>query len=125
VRRPSTKEVAIVSGNPETIDGLENYLATVGFVVRTSHELVRWKELTSKKTEALVLFPDDYDAKKVASAVTDFATHRPAMAAILVTARPQLYRSVKTEHEIVLVPRPAWSWTILDAIRAHAQAWGR
>jgi hypothetical protein len=70
---------------------------------------------------AVVIFPDDFGPSAVADALTNLGAKRPHTLLVLVTCAPK--RFVKVTPPLgattLVVPRPVWGWTILDAIREH------
>jgi len=115
---PEGVEVAIVSPNPETLDGLQSYLEAAGVVARCTRDL-EGTRAAPQGTRAFVLFPDDYRWESVVSVVADLTAKRPAALPLLVTAQPKKFEKLAGGGKVVVVPRPVWGWTILDAIRAH------
>jgi hypothetical protein len=117
--------VRVVADNPETVDGLHSYLSEAGIAsngTRALHDANR----VSSATTVVVLFPDDFRAADVVATVMSLRSARPKLLILLVTSTPQRFRSVldpdgRSLPPIVL-PKPAFGWTILDAIRAHAQS---
>jgi hypothetical protein len=118
-RRPL--HVAIVSKNSETLEGLESYLRGAGVVTSSTRLIARAAELGAGAS-AVVLFPDDYTWDAAISALTKCRTKTPRAPLVLVTRTPQRFEALTAPDDAaltVVVPKPAWSWTILDAIRAH------
>jgi len=75
-----------------------------------------------RETTALVLFPDEYPNAGVEKFVLSLRRARPKLFILLVTSAPQnLGASVAPDGRTtppVVLPKPAFGWTILDAIRA-------
>jgi hypothetical protein len=111
--------VTIVSTNPETLDALQNYLRGTGVAARCTRDLGACLRSAPATTVALVLFPDDFRWEKVVSALADLAAERPKVVPVLVTAQPQRFEDLTLPGRALILPRPAWGWTILDAIRAY------
>jgi hypothetical protein len=119
-RAGAPRQVAIFSGNPETLDGLQSYLRGAGVAARGTRRLDECSDLTAAPTVAVVLFPDDFPYESVLATVADIAARRPGILQVLVTGHPKTFeRLVDGRENVVIVPRPVWGWTILDAIRAH------
>ena len=112
-------EVTIISGNPETLDGLQGYLQGAGFAVRSTRDVGLSATMTSGRTLAIIMFPDDFPLDVVVAALAKLAKVRAPALPILVTAHPQCFAALENE-EVLIVPRPVWGWTILDALRAHS-----
>lgn len=119
--RAGAHEVTIVSANAETLDGLQAYLSGAGFVARCARDLAACKKTASPRTLAIVVFPDDFRWEEVADALADLAAQHPRALPVLVTAHPQRCEALRSTEELLIVPRPVWGWTILDAIRAHIE----
>jgi hypothetical protein len=114
-----TAEVAIISMNPETLDGLHSYLSAAGVHARCMTDLDECVKLAVASTQAFILFPDDYAWERVVAGVADLTERRPAALPLLVTAHPKRFAKLIDVEKVLVVPRPVWGWTILDAIRAH------
>jgi DNA-binding response OmpR family regulator len=115
-------QVTIVSANPETLDGLQTYLRRAGVDARGATQL-RIDLKTGSHRRAVVVFPDDFPGEHVIREVARLRRQRPAILLVLVTCEPQRF-----EHELgasdgspapVIVPKPAWGWIILDALRGR------
>ncbi len=117
-------EVAIVSANPETLDGLQSYLSSAGVMARCTRDVAACAQTAHGATLAFVLFPDDFHWESVATAIADLRELRPRALRVLVTSQPRRFQELVTPENDVVVARPAWGWTILDAIRAHVDLRG-
>lgn len=119
-RAKGPQQVAIVSTNPETLDGLQSYLHGAGVTARGTRRLEDCAALTATSTVAVVLFPDDFPCESVMAAVADIGARGPSILRVLVTGHPKAFEPlVEGRENVLIVPRPVWGWTILDAIRAH------
>lgn len=123
--RPSagSLHVAVVADNPETIDALHAYFSQAGIAsngTRTLNDADRMVPATT----ALVLFPDDFDPGDIVTFITSLRSARPKLLVLLVTGTPQSFRSAlgPDGHSLppMVLPKPAFGWNILDALRAHA-----
>ncbi|HEY2369837.1 MAG TPA: hypothetical protein VGH87_25735 [Polyangiaceae bacterium] len=103
--------VLVVSNNPETLDGLARYLRGAGIAVRGTRALDEAARLGSRSRTAVVVFPDDYPPPKVRATLAHLK--EKDVLTVLVTSD---LRAFSTTNTLVL-PKPAWGWTILDAIR--------
>ncbi len=120
-RSTTPQQVAIVSANAETLDGLQSYLQEAGIAARGTRQLEDCAALTAPATLAVVLFPDDFVRESVMAAVFDIGARGPSILRLLVTGHPKAFEQlVEGRRNVLVVPRPVWGWTILDAIRAHA-----
>ena len=113
----TSRRVTIVSANPETLDGLQAYLRGAGVAARCARELTACAG-SSRETHAFILFPDDFRWEQVVATLAELAEQRPHALPVLVTAHPQRFGD-RVAGSVLIVPRPAWGWSILDAIRAH------
>jgi hypothetical protein len=118
----TSRHVAIFSANPETLDGLEAYLRSAGVHAKGRRRLEECSQLTSASTLAIVLFPDDFPWQKVLDAVAALAASCESTLRVLVTGEPTRYERLVEGRNVMVVPRPVWGWTILDAIRSHSES---
>jgi len=125
VRRPSTKPsyVTVVADNPQTIDVLYSYFTRAGVASNGTRELDAAAMVPPAAT-ALVLFPDDFERADVQATILALRRARPKLLIVVVTGAPQhlgaaLEPDGRSSLPLVL-PRPAFGWTILDAIRGRA-----
>jgi hypothetical protein len=73
----------------------------------------------------VVIFPDDYEPAEVVKGVAQWRMSRPALQIVFVTSTPQRFKSAlepdgRSKLPVVLA-KPAFGWTILDAIRGYAR----
>jgi hypothetical protein len=115
------KSVTVVSMNSETLDGLQTYLRGAGVVARCTRSLAGCTKLASEGVRAIVLFPDDYRWEKVVATLADLGALRPPARPVIVTAFPQRFEKLTMAEDVIIMPRPVWGWTILDAIRAQIE----
>jgi len=119
-RTPTPQQVAIVSANPETLDGLQSYLQSAGVAARGTRRLEDCAELKAPATAAVILFPDDFPQESVMAIIADIGARGPNILRVLVTSHPKAFEALaEGRRNVLVVPRPVWGWTILDAIRAH------
>ena len=114
--------VTIVSNNAETLDGLETYLQRAGLTTNGTRRLDNACEMTPPACTVLLLFPDDFRSAAVVTALTKLASQRPEVLRVLVTREPRCYERLPTPKGAItplIVPKPIFGWTILDAIRAR------
>lgn len=115
-------QVCVLSGNPATLEGLRAYFDRVGVPAQGS-KAVRDAERIPAATTAVVLFPDDFEHEEVEATLLALRRDRPRVVVVLVTREPASLRNAiapdgRSVPPIVL-PRPSFGWTILDAIREH------
>lgn len=124
VRRQSSKPnyVTVVADNPQTIEVLFSYFTRVGVTSNATRELDAVSMIPPAAT-AIVLFPDDFGPSDVAARLLALRRARPKLLIVLVTGAPQhLAAALAPDGRSVLplvLPKPAFGWTILDAIRAR------
>ncbi len=81
-------------------------------------------------SSAVVLFPDDFESAEVIECISILRAAHPGLLIVVVTSEPQhLISALGPEPESLLpliFPKPAFGWTILDAItgRAFSQSTG-
>ena len=117
--------VTIVSDNPETRDGLESYLRRAGLKTSGRKSVENLAETVPVGASAVVLFPDDFQPEGVLSALAGLRSKRPRCLCVLVTKEPQRFESLPFADKAatpLVVPKPVWGWTILDAIRSRLQS---
>lgn len=122
-RKPSSPLlVTVVSQNAETLDGLQAYFERSGVQTRGVHALSAAGTI-APANDAVVLFPDDFDPPGVVELIAKLRRTRPRLLLLLITRQPQRFEAVvapdgRSTPPLVL-PRPSFGWTILDAIRSH------
>lgn len=112
-------QITIVAASAETLDGLQSYLARAGLSSHGTRELAG---AGGRTRSVLVLFPDEFASDDVLAELRRLREERPRVVAVVVTGTPGRYEGLaesdgKAWTPLVIV-RPAWGWTILDAIRA-------
>lgn len=112
--------VMVVADNPETLETLDSYFTRVGVTSVGTNQLGDASGVPSSAS-ALVLFPDDFQHGAVESFIVAVRRSRPHLLVLLVSAAPQLFGAAvgPDGHSLlpVVLPKPAFGWTILDAIR--------
>lgn len=114
--------VAIVSGEPDTVRGLRAYFERAGVPAEPAPVPLRVEALP-ERTTTIVMFPDDLDPHEVQESIARVQAARPEVLLIVVTSAPRAFERSgdgSARSEIVVLPRPAFGWTILDAVRARA-----
>lgn len=120
-RGPAATFVTVVTGNAETADGLEAYLRRAGVETATTRALEKLDAATPARAAAVVVFPDDFDFEGVVRHVGALAAGRPDLLVVFVTKDPKRFDALELSPAVavLVIPRPAWGWTILDAVRAR------
>jgi hypothetical protein len=117
--------VTIVSRNPETLDGLQQYLGRAGIPSRTTRALTNLTEVAPDHATATVIFPDDFDEEAVLARVSVLRRKRPGLLILLITRAPNRIRSALVDDDPGLpmptvLAKPLFGWLILDAIRGQS-----
>jgi hypothetical protein len=120
---PESAQVTIVASSAETLDGLQSYLSRAGLGSHATRELAG---AARKPCSVLVLFPDEFSLDDVLSELRRLRREQPNVLPLVVTGVPARYEQTAAGDEKARVPlviaRPAWGWTILDAIRAALES---
>ena len=117
--------MTIISARRETVDALHAYLVSLGVA---SHATQRLSDasLVSPATTAVVLFPDEFEASDVVARVLCLRRTRTPPLLIVVTGTPQRFRPALDADgqggAPVVLPKPAFGWSILDALRRQDRA---
>lgn len=118
-QRPPALDVTVVSDNLETLDELQAYLRRAGVATKGTKHIDGITDGPTTAPSAVVLFPDDFDTEAVMDALATIRKARPSLLFVLVTRDAKRFATVPPgESPILVIPKPAWGWTILDAIRA-------
>lgn len=122
-RKPAI-HVAIVSDNPETIDGLQSYFSHACVPSHSTRALSNLDVVAPACATAAIIFPDDFAESDVLGLIRTLGRVRPDVLALIVTREPGRFRSVieadGQSPSSLILPKPSFGWDILDAIRAHA-----
>jgi hypothetical protein len=111
--------VTIVGENARTIESLRRYLTSAG-VDSTALQQLPGPATLAQQGDALVIFPDDFDTTAVLSTVENVQRLRPQLQLLLVTSAPQRYQNrqaCENAQPPIVLSKPAFGWSILDAIR--------
>jgi hypothetical protein len=126
---PSKKSlsVTVVASNSGTLEALELYLHGAGVFANGIRLVDRVLEMTPPTSAAVILFPDDFREEDVVKALVALQRERPQVLAVIVTHEPQRFGHVagtrgSQDLAPLVIPKPAWAWTILDAVRARLDA---
>ncbi len=118
----ASPRVVVVGENPETVDGLQAYLVRVGLSVHAARTLEATLSIP-ERTTAVVVFPDGFRATDVVERITALCGRRPGLLLLVITREPQRFAALKAEtsaSSCLILAKPAFGWTIVDAIRLHA-----
>ncbi len=118
-------EVTVVADNPETIESLRSYLSGAGVSSHGRRDL-RDADLVTAASSALVIFPDELAHGEVVTCICALRSAHPALPIVVVTGAPQRFQSALEpdgdSRLPIVLPKPAFGWTILDTIRAYARS---
>lgn len=117
--------VTVVSKNASTLAGLDTYLRGVGALTTTTGVLERLIDMTPPATAAVILFPDEYGAEAAIDTLAALKKARPDVLAVIVTNDPRRFANSGDQDPAtspLVMPKPAWAWTIMDAVRARLDA---
>jgi DNA-binding NtrC family response regulator len=117
-RQAQGVSVAVVSDNAETLDDLERYLCDAGIAARGTRSLEQACEMVSASRSVVVLFPDDFPTIRVFAALAALRRRRPGAQAVLVTKD---HRRFASAEGALVIPKPVWGFTILDAVRTRLE----
>lgn len=117
--------VTVIADNSETLNGLNVYLSRAGVALHSTRNL-RDARIVPPAVNAVVIFPDEYPLDDALATITALRLTRPQLLIVIVTSAPQHFGSAVAPAggllPAIVLPKPAFGWTMLDAIRAHAQA---
>jgi hypothetical protein len=117
--------VALIARSDETISGLQTYLQDAGVPPQTTRLLQDTVNLAAATTAA-VIFPDGFEVEDVVRHLRALRQRLPRLLLVVVTSSPQSFRPALEPDDNsrlpVVLPKPAFGWTILDAIRDHVRS---
>lgn len=116
--------VTIVSKNPETLDGLQQYLGRAGVPSRTTRLLRDLTVVAPEHATATVIFPDDFAEEAALALIAELRRKRPRLRTLIITRAPSRFQSFLTADDDrlpmpTIMPKPLFGWLILDAIRGQ------
>ena len=114
---PST---LVVGEDEELLVQLRDYLMHAGVRAQATRRLAEaWRR---ESGEAVVLFPDDFDAGEVTDGLSSLLSRRARPLVIVITAGPRLFEplieSLGCPESIAILPKPVWGWAIVDLLRS-------
>lgn len=118
----SSHDVTVIAESPETLDGLLDYLNQAGMRARGVRTLDAMPSVDATRA-AVVLFPDGFAMPEIIAMIRAIRTLRSDLLLLLVTGdSPRFQDAVRPLGRSTLpqvLPKPAFGWTILDAVRHH------
>ncbi len=125
---PQSHDVTVIADAQETVGGLVKYVCEAGLQTRGSRTL-DVLELVEATRLAVVLFPDAFEPPDVVAMIRAIRTLRGDLLLVVVTEDVSRFYDVSGPSGRSTVPlrlpKPAFGWAILDAVRAHAAGGGR
>lgn len=117
--------VTLIARSDATISGLQTYLQDAGVPPQTTRSLQDTSRI-APATTAAVIFPDGFEVEEVVRQVRALRQRLPRLLLVVVTSSPQSFRPALDPDDQsrlpVVLPKPAFGWTILDAIREHVRS---
>lgn len=115
--------ITVVARKPETVDALREYLTGAGVATSGISEVAYLATTVPQGCRVVVVFPDDFMYLAVAAELATLQATRPGLLTVFVTSDPRRYEALpppeEGAYEPVVIPKPAWGWTILETIRAR------
>jgi hypothetical protein len=122
----SSTKVLIVSRNEETARNLQHYFESRSLLVTVTTRLGATKG--DATPTALVIFPDEFPKGEAERGLLELAQHYPSASMTVVTADTQRFADLggrldeNAHRRLLVLPRPAFSWTIFDHVIAPCTA---
>jgi hypothetical protein len=114
-------QVMIVSRNIHTSMDLRSYFSQRGISTTATD---RFDALASRTPcTAVVVFPDEFPMSGVASSIVDLTERFPRAWVVVVTRHTADFHAIsasvsaRNRCRLLVLPRPAWGWDLLDRIR--------
>jgi hypothetical protein len=108
--------LTLISADRETLDGVQAYLERAGARVRTTSRLDEAED-TSSGADAVVFFADDYSLEESDIILAGLAVRLLVIVTAEIAAFNARRGSWPRAERVVVLPRPAWGWVLLDAVR--------
>jgi hypothetical protein len=109
-------KLTLVSADAETLRSVEGYLTHFGARLSSTSRLSDIAvEAEAFGADAVVVFADDFAPEEVRAAVRALSVR----VTVIVTTERIEYEALNDERgDVVLLPRPIWGWTLLEAVRS-------
>ena len=121
----SVPRVVVVCENAETVDGLQAYFMGVGIPAQSARSLDATLDLPGETT-AVVLFPDGFRRNEVVERLLVLHEKWPGLLLLIITSEPRSFATAlpsdRSSSWLVVMPKPVFGWSVVDAIRLHAEA---
>lgn len=119
-KRSPALSIALVTADVAMMAELSRYLQTAGVFVRPVPVVGRTLQVP-RLDDAIVVFPDEFAASDMVALVTVLSEDQRNPLLVLVTSNLARYARLgvtEPQKRVVILPRPAWGWSIVDAVRA-------
>ncbi len=118
--------VTVIGDHARTIEGLRQYLNAAGVYS------VVMRQLPDRTTDlalgiAVIIFPDDFETQEVLATIEALQQRNPRLWLLVVTSFPrnfQVTRLMDRARPPIIMPKPAFGWSILDELRAISSTEG-
>ena len=114
--------ITVVARNSETVAALREYLTGAGVATSGQSQVANLATAVPQGCRVVIVFPDDFMFLAVAAELASLQATRPSLLTVLVTNDPRRYEALPLRDdafEPVVIPKPAWGWTILETVRAR------
>jgi hypothetical protein len=116
----AARTVTIVCANRETQDDLQAYLRGAGFDSRAVGR-IDGQAIEHPPPSVVIVFPDEFDADEVLAEISRLHREQPHVITVIVTRRTAYFASMlAADDKTMVLPKPAWGWTILEAIQSRS-----
>lgn len=118
---PNPREgVVLVADDPLTLSDLRTYLVGAGLSAVAAVRSLAGVEGVIGAAGAMVLFPDAFPAEAVDALMARLRPQPRRLLVVVVTGAPRRFAVDARDGDFtwVVLPRPSFGWSIIDAIRA-------
>jgi len=112
--------VVVVSDHAPTLSELRRYFSDSGLSAVVATSVLPTADALAAEVGTLVLFPDGFPPAAIDEAIAGLRRRRRRLLLIVVTTTPHRFAA----HDVddgglvrVVLPRPSFGWSIVDAIR--------
>lgn len=110
--------VAVAATEVDTLSSVTSYLDAAG-IGSTAFTDITDVVAAPSETVVFVLFPDGFRWEEVVLALATIREGHGAALPVIVTSSPRRYEALTLGERVLIVPRSAWGWSVLDGIRFH------
>lgn len=119
-KRSRTLSITLVTADGRMLAELSRYLQTAGVFVRPVPILGGTLQVP-RYDDAIVVFADEFASREMLALVGALSADDRSPLLVLVTSNLARYAELgvaEPRKRVVILPRPAWGWSIVDAVRA-------